>query len=181
MTIVKFPKADLMRKSCLISLAVLAAACSPQVASEPAPASGTAGAAADNVTFSGTHPVSGLEVIPLSVETPDGPHTFHVEVALTPNEQARGLMFREEMGPDEGMIFLREENPHVASFWMKNTPLPLDIIFIDADRRIINIAANTEPFSEQPVRSMAPAASVLELNGGRAAELGIVPGAKVDW
>ena len=104
---------------------------------------------------SATHPVSGLALI-------------------------RGLMFRTELGPDEGMIFPREP-ADVASFWMKNTPLPLDIIFIGTDHRIINIAANTTPYSLTPVNAAGMTAAVLEIRGGRAAELGIEPGAKVDW
>ncbi|WP_338142324.1 DUF192 domain-containing protein [Altericroceibacterium xinjiangense] len=107
-------------------------------------------------------------------------HTFKVEVAQSPEEQARGLMFRERMGTNEGMLFLRNP-PGPASFWMKNTLIPLDIIFIGADRRVINIAADAVPHSLDPRESAGLTAAVLELNGGRAAELGIVPGSKVEW
>src|SRR3546814_4402450 len=89
-------------------------------------------------------------------------------------------MFRTDIGADEGMLFPSRE-PMVRSFWMKNTPLSLDIIFIGPDRRIINIAANTTPYSLDSVVSDGPAVAVLELVGGRAAELGIGPGDKVDW
>ena len=89
-------------------------------------------------------------------------------------------MFRTQMGADEGMIFPYNP-PEAVSFWMKNTVIPLDIIFIGTDHRIINIAANAEPYSLDPRPSEGLAIGVLELNGGRAAELGIGPGAKVEW
>lgn len=161
---------DRMMRAGLLPLFLLAA-CSPQTASEAQPA-----ARAEQVSV---HPVSGLEVIPLTIDTGEQVHEFRVEVARSPQEQARGLMFRTEMGPDEGMLFPYENRP--ASFWMKNTVLPLDIIFIDPDRRVLNIAANTVPYSEEPVPSAGPVSAVLELNAGRAAELGIEQGAHVDW
>ena len=78
------------------------------------------------------------------------------------------------------MLFPR--NPaDVASFWMKNTPLPLDIIFIGPDRKVINVAANTVPYSLAPVAAEGMTGAVLELNAGRAAELGIGPGTVVQW
>ena len=126
------------------------------------------------------HPVSGLEVVPLTVTSLGKTHEFQVEVARTPQEQARGLMFRTEMGPNEGMLFPYDQ-PRVLSFWMKNTVLSLDLIFIGPDRRVINVAANAVPYSEQSIVSDAPAIATLELNAGRAQELGIVAGAKVDW
>jgi uncharacterized membrane protein (UPF0127 family) len=152
-----------------IVLAALAA-CSPQPTAEATPAA----------QESATHAVSGLPIIPLTVESLRGRHTFRVEVAETPAEQAKGLMFRTELGPDEGMIFPRNP-PDFASFWMKNTPLPLDIIFIGPDGRINNIAARTTPYSLEPVSSEGLAKGVLEIPGGRAAELGIAAGDKVSW
>jgi uncharacterized membrane protein (UPF0127 family) len=89
-------------------------------------------------------------------------------------------MFRTEMGADEGMLFPYDP-PRVLSFWMKNTVIPLDLVFIGPDRRVINVAADAAPYSEDQIRSDAPAIAVLELNGGRAAELGIGPGAEVSW
>jgi uncharacterized membrane protein (UPF0127 family) len=85
------------------------------------------------------------------------------------------------MGADEGMLFPYEDDPHVLGFWMRNTVLPLDIIFITPDRRVLNIAANAVPYSEASLRSTGVAAAVLELNGGRAAALGIAPGDRVSW
>ena len=126
------------------------------------------------------HPVSGLTVIPLAVTHGGKRHAFRVELAGTAEEQARGLMFRTAMGADEGMIFPMEP-PRDASFWMKNTVLPLDIIFIGTDRRILNIAANTVPYSERAVLSDGLTSAVLELNAGRAAQLGLERGDKVDW
>ena len=129
---------------------------------------------------SGVHPVSGLEVVPLTVSQNGETHRFRVEVAATPQEQARGLMFRTEMGADEGMIFISQV-PQVRSFWMRNTVIPLDIIFIGPDGRIMNIAADTVPYSETPILSDGPAMAVLELNAGTAALLGFGQGAKVEW
>lgn len=159
-------------RALMLSVGLCLAACTQQVAGEaPVPAASEAAA----------HPVSGLEVVPLTVTTPGGTvHRFRVEVARTPQEQSRGLMFRTEMGPNEGMLFPYEV-PRTLSFWMKNTVLSLDLIFIDAEHRVINVAANAEPYSERPILSDAPGIAVLELNGGRAAELGIVAGSKVDW
>lgn len=151
-------------------------ACSPQTqagaASEPTE---SAPAPAASV-----HPVSGLAVIPLTVTSGDDRIAFSVEVADTPEAQARGLMFRTDLGDNEGMIF-PYDGTRAQSFWMKNTPLPLDIIYIGPDRRISNIAAETEPYSLDPVYSVGPVLGVLELRGGRAAELGIEPGDLVEW
>jgi uncharacterized protein len=155
----------------LLPLLLIVPACSPQAA-EPTPTP-TAQQAA-------VHPVSGLEVVPLTITSLGKKHTFRVEMARTPQEQARGLMFRTEMGPDEGMLFPYDP-PRVLSFWMKNTVLSLDLVFIGPDHRVINVAANAVPYSEASITSDAPAIATLELNAGRAAALNIVPGARVDW
>jgi uncharacterized membrane protein (UPF0127 family) len=126
------------------------------------------------------HPVSGLQVIDLVVDRGGKRLPFRVELADTPEAQARGLMFRTSLGDNEGMLF-PSEVPAPRSFWMKNTPLSLDIIFVGADGRISNIAANTVPYSLDSVPSAGFAIAVLELRAGRAAELGIVPGDKVSW
>ena len=155
----------------LLPFALLTPACSPQAAQNtPAPAA----------TQASVHPVSGLEVIPLTITTLKGTHRFRVEMARTPQQQAQGLMFRTAMGPDEGMLFPYDQ-PQVLSFWMKNTVLSLDLVFIDEQHRIINIAEKAVPYSEQSILSAAPGVAVLELNGGRTRELGIVAGNKVDW
>ncbi len=147
------------------------AACSPQSSSTAAPAATAALA---------PHPISGLQVIPLTVRSGNKVHQFRVEIARSGQEQAQGLMFRTTMGADEGMVFPMDPTRD-AAFWMKNTVIPLDIIFIGADRRILNIAANTVPYSEAPVPSAGPVSAVLELVGGRAAQLGIAPGDRAEW
>ena len=89
-------------------------------------------------------------------------------------------MFRTELADDEAMIFPSE--PQTArSFWMKNTPLPLDIIFIGTDGRILNIAAMTEPYSLESVYSVGVTSGVLEVRGGLSEELGMEPGDLVEW
>lgn len=123
---------------------------------------------------------AGLNQVALSIRTSDATHAFIVEVAESGAEQAQGLMFRTRLAPDKGMIFPFPED-RVASFWMKNTVIPLDIIFIRRDGTIESIAANTIPYSLAPVRSNEPIATVLEIAAGRAAELGIGPGDSVTW
>ena len=91
-----------------------------------------------------------------------------------------GLMYRNRLAPDRGMIFPFDP-PRDASFWMRNTLIPLDMIFVRADGSIANIAVNTVPYSEESVRSEGRVAAVLEIAGGRTAELGIKPGDKVEW
>lgn len=124
---------------------------------------------------------SGLQIIPLSIQTKAGPvRRFRVEVARTPEEQERGLMFRESLPADGGMIFPFKA-PRIASFWMHNTLIPLDMIFIRQDGTIARIAPETVPYSLDPVSSGEPVTAVLELAGGKAAALGIAEDDKVDW
>ncbi len=118
--------------------------------------------------------------MPLTVRSGTRSHRFTVEVARTADEQARGLMFRESLGANQGMIFPFDP-PREASFWMKDTLIPLDMIFIRIDGTIARIAANTTPHSLAPVGSGEPVAAVLEIRGGRAAELGIREGDRVEW
>ncbi len=158
-------------KSLALAAMFALAACSPQ----PQAAGGMVPAAE-----AATHPQSGLPVIPLTISQGGVVHRFKVEVATSDDEQAKGLMFRTAMGPDEGMIFPMKP-PRQASFWMRNTVIPLDMLFIGTDHRVLNIEANTVPYSVDSHPSFGLAAAVLELNGGRAAELGITAGAKVDW
>lgn len=155
----------------MLLLGPLLGACSSQTTE-----TATASAPAETIV----HPVSGLEVAELAITSLGKEHKFTVELARTSQEQAQGLMFRTSMGEDEGMLFPYKE-PRLLSFWMRNTVISLDIIYIGPDQRIINIAAETTPYSEVPVWSDVAAVAALELNGGRAAELGIVAGAKVEW
>ena len=160
----------------LIGLAAIAlAACSPMSAG-----AGAAEAGQSAATTAARHPQSGLEVIPLTVESNGKRHAFRVEVARSDAEWNKGLMFRTAMGANEGMIFVGRA-PQPASFWMKNTVIPLDIVFVGTDQRILNIGANAVPYSLAPVPSIGPVIAVLELNGGRAAALGIGPGDRVEW
>jgi uncharacterized protein len=118
-------------------------------------------------------------VIPLTITTRQGKHRFKVEVAATPADQQKGMMFRTAMAPDEGMIFPNAV-PQVRSFWMRNTVIPLDIIYIGPDRRVLNIVRG-EPYDETSLPSAGPVINVLEINAGRSEELGIRPGDRVDW
>jgi uncharacterized membrane protein (UPF0127 family) len=107
-----------------------------------------------------------------------GGRTFSVEIADTQEEHALGLMFRDSMPADEGMIFIFPDEA-MRRFWMKNTRIPLDIMYFDKDLKMVSVSANTPPcrVSRCPsYPSAAPAKYVLELNAGVAAELGVGPG-----
>ncbi len=106
--------------------------------------------------------------------------TLDIEIADTREDITRGMMYRPSMAQNHGMLFLMETTD-IQSFWMLNTLLPLDIIFISEEQRIINIAANTPPKSLESVSSTAPARYVLEVNGGYAAEKGLQPGDLLQW
>jgi uncharacterized protein len=106
-------------------------------------------------------------------------HIFHVYLADTPESRARGLMYVTELAPDRGMLF-DFGTPQVITMWMKNTPLSLDMLFIDAGGRIARVEARTRPFSKRVISSQAEVIAVLEINGGRAEQLGIGAGARVD-
>ena len=115
---------------------------------------------------------------PLEIASKSGVHIFGVELAVTPEEQARGLMFRRELPEMQGMLFdFHREQP--TSFWMKNTYVSLDMIFIRADGRILSIAENTVPLSEALVPSGGPVRAVLEVIAGTCKKLGIAPGDRV--
>jgi uncharacterized protein len=123
---------------------------------------------------------SSASSVPLTISTATSKYAFRIEVARTEAQQERGLMFRSHLAPDQGMIFPMSP-PRMASFWMKNTIIPLDMIFVRADGSIARIAAQTVPYSLAPVSSGEPVAAVLEIAGGRAAELGINEDDKVVW
>ena len=124
-------------------------------------------------------------VVPVTITGPGGRHIFRAEIAGTPERQERGLMYRTDLHPDDAMLFWPYPagggTPKVANFWMKNTPTPLDIIFIRADGTIAHIADNAVPMSEAIVSSGEPVAAVLEVPGGRTAETGVSEGDKVSW
>ncbi|MFN3459838.1 MAG: DUF192 domain-containing protein [Oceanibaculum sp.] len=109
----------------------------------------------------------------LIIETAQGQqHRFDIELAVTPEQQAQGLMFRQQMAPDAGMLFLYDR-PQGIAMWMKNTLIPLDMFFIDSKGRITGIEERTVPFSTQTIESPGLASAVLELNAGTAERLGI--------
>ena len=154
----------------LLALALTLAACK---APEADPAA--------TQTAAGTiHPASGLQVIPLTVTHNGKAHSFKTELAQAPAEQAKGLMFRTALGPDEAMLFPFDP-PKQASFWMRNTVIPLDLLFIAPDGRVTNIAANAKPYDETKLESDGVVQAVLEIPGGRAKELGLAEGAVVAW
>ncbi|WP_308914946.1 DUF192 domain-containing protein [Jannaschia sp. LMIT008] len=103
---------------------------------------------------------------------------FDVELALTAQEQARGLMFRDQMARSAGMLFVYDRVAPVA-FWMRNTLIPLDMVFIDDAGIVTKVHANAVPRDETPIPSGGPVRAVLEINGGQAAQLGIDAGDEV--
>jgi uncharacterized membrane protein (UPF0127 family) len=118
------------------------------------------------------------ELQTLEIASKSGVHAFAVELALTPEEQSRGLMYRKTLPEGQGMLFDFKRDQE-TSFWMKNTYVPLDMIFIRSDGRIHRIAENTEPLSERLVPSNGPVRAVLEVLAGTARKLGIAPGDRV--
>ena len=119
-----------------------------------------------------------LRRVPLTIETVGGPVHLTVELASTAREQEQGLMYRQRLAADSGMLFDLHSDQRVA-LWMKNTLIPLDLIFIKSDGTISAIAANAKPLSLKPVRSRERVRAVLEISGGRSAELGLKPGNQV--
>jgi len=116
-----------------------------------------------------------FEKSPLAIETAGGRHDFTVELATTQAQRQQGLMYRRKMARDAGMLF-DYGRTQPAAMWMKNTFIPLDMLFIDEDGRIVRVAQRTVPHSLVVVSSGEPVRAVLELNGGSAARFGIKPG-----
>lgn len=119
-----------------------------------------------------------LRTAPLEIITDRGDFHFRVEVADTFASRERGLMFRKSLAAKRGMLFDFKSSQTVA-FWMKNTLIPLDMLFIGADGRILTIARDAKPMDETPIPSGGPVLAVLELRGGRAAEIDAEPGDRV--
>ena len=115
----------------------------------------------------------------LAIHTASGTHRFKVELADTPEKRSVGLMHRPSMPADTGMLFDFKTDGQVT-MWMRNTLIPLDMLFITRDGRIANIAERTVPYSEATIPSKGPVRAVLELNGGTSARLKIKPGDRVD-
>ena len=114
----------------------------------------------------------------LVIETTDGDHRFDVELAVSGQQKSRGLMFRREMAADAGMLFIYERDA-VLTMWMRNTYLPLDMLFVEADGRIARIAARAVPLSDRTISSRTRVRAVLELNAGTVRRLGIKAGDQV--
>jgi len=103
---------------------------------------------------------------------------FAVELALTPRQQAQGLMYRQSLAPDAGMLFVYR-SARLVTMWMKNTVIPLDMLFIAEDGEIVKVVERTVPFSLATISSNEPVRAVLEVNGGTVKRLGIRPGDRV--
>ncbi|MBM59166.1 DUF192 domain-containing protein [Hyphomonas sp.] len=136
------------------------------------------GMAAFALVLSAPAALAELETSPLTIESANGAHAFTVEIADEPEEITTGLMNRESMDPYAGMLFDFGQ-PREAAMWMKNTLIPLDMLFMDPQGKVIAIARETVPGSLRTITPGVPVKSVLELNGGRAEELGIEPGDEV--
>ena len=154
-------------------MAAVLAACSQMGAAQETPA------AAVETESTAVHAESGLELIDVTIVSGDERHVFVTELAASEDDQARGLMFRTELGDNEGMLF-PSYTPQARSFWMQNTPLPLDIIFVGPDSRITNIGEGV-PYSTASVSSEGPALAVFEIRGGLSEELGVGPGDLVEF
>ena len=114
----------------------------------------------------------------VEIATKSGVRVFAIELAVTDEERAKGLMYRKELPDGRGMLFdFRTEQD--VSMWMKNTLIPLDMLFVDQQGRVINIHERAVPGSLDPIAAAGPARAVIELNGGTAAHLGIKPGDRV--
>jgi uncharacterized membrane protein (UPF0127 family) len=116
-----------------------------------------------------------FEEAPLTIDAKSGQFEFQVEMAVNPEQRSQGLMFRADLAEDRGMLFDFGRMQR-ASMWMRNTYVPLDMLFIDADGRIMQIAADVQPLSDAVIASREPVRAVLELRAGVTAKLGIEPG-----
>jgi uncharacterized membrane protein (UPF0127 family) len=123
-------------------------------------------------------PLPALAQAEVRAVTGTGTHHFKVWIAADDRSRARGLMFVRELPPDRGMLFLFEY-PQEAAFWMKDTYLSLDLVFIDATGMVLNIAPDARPFSLEPILSDGPVIAVLELSAGTARRIGLAPGDRI--
>lgn len=114
----------------------------------------------------------------LILQTASGAHRYNVEVADTTAKRAKGLMFRRSLPKTGGMIFLYDQ-PQVLGMWMRNTYIPLDMVFINDDGKVHRVETNTEPFSTDIISSEGAVVAVLELNAGEAERIGLTPGDRV--
>jgi uncharacterized membrane protein (UPF0127 family) len=124
---------------------------------------------------------NGTSVLPVEtviVETGQGKTPFQAEIADTPEERSIGLMFRDSMPQDHGMLF-DFGAPRSVAMWMKNTKISLDMIFADRKGRVIGVAENTVPFSTETISVDQPVAAVFEVNAGTVRRLGLKPGGRL--
>jgi uncharacterized protein len=119
-----------------------------------------------------------LRMEPLDITTSKGVYHFKVEIADNDKTREAGEMFRKSVAPDRGMLF-DFKRPQLVAFWMHNTLIPLDIIYIGADGHIVSIAHDAQPMDDTPIRSGGEVLGVLELAGGRAAQIDAEPGDRV--
>jgi len=124
-------------------------------------------------------PLLAAKADPLVVHAGGSAYKFEVEIVATPAEREKGLMFRKSLAANAGMLFIYPDEEPV-SFWMKNTLIPLDMLFLKADGSIAHIARNAVPLDETPISSDAPVKAVLEVKGGTADALGIKEGDRVE-
>ena len=166
--------------SVLAGALALLAACAQQPSAQPArepPPPAVAQPGPKSASGAVGEAPAGFEA--LEAVTQQGRTRFFVEIADNDAEREKGLMFRKVVPPDRGMLF-DFKTPREVAFWMKNTLIPLDIIYIRADGTVLSIARNTTPLSEAPIPSGGPILGVLELAGGRAGEIGLMPGDRIE-
>jgi uncharacterized membrane protein (UPF0127 family) len=135
-------------------------------------------AACANTSPSGTDLFPALPQAGVEIATATGNHRFRVWIAADDRSRTRGLMFVRELPADRGMLFLFQ-TPQPAAFWMKDTYIPLDLVFIDPTGRVLNIGRDARPFSLAPIESDGPVIAVLEVRAGTAARIGLAPGDRV--
>lgn len=140
-------------------------------------------AAANGAEALGKRPASlfpDLQTTEVEIKTASGTHAFSAWIAADDPSRERGLMYVRELPPNQGMLFLFDE-PQYAAFWMKNTYLSLDLVFIAADGRVVNVAHDATPHALAPIPSRGPVTAVLELVAGSARRIGLVAGDRVTW
>lgn len=141
-------------------------------------AAGAVGLAGAGVAVAKSETTAAAHEERLEIVAAGGVHVLDVEIAATPEKQALGLMYRTSLPDSKGMLFTHE-TPRELTMWMRNTYIPLDMVFIRADGTIHRIEARTEPLSERIISSEGPVLAVLEIAGGAAERMGLKPGDKV--
>ena len=135
-------------------------------------------AACANTSPPGADSFPSLPQAEVEIATASGSHRFRVWIAADDRSRTRGLMFVRELAADRGMLFLFR-TPQPAAFWMKDTYIPLDLVFIDPTGHVLNIGRDARPFSLAPIESDGPVIAVLEVRAGTAARIGLAPGDRI--